>query len=152
MPPREKSEAARAAFPTVSSLLLCRHFRPRCRRVQQTSGRACMLREGALSYDDPIQVRPFVAYLQIGLVYTRSPPCGYAKPIPALHELWCKTLLPTRDRRVIKPESSIDVFYFAIPNTKRRFQKDVKGAVNFMDMLLTFVIVTTRSRDGQANH
>jgi transposase-like protein len=29
---------------------------------------------------------------------------------------------------------------------KRRFQKDVKGAVNFMDKLLTLAVVTTRSR------
>ncbi len=35
---------------------------------------------------------------------------------------------------------------------KRRFQKDMKGAVNFMGKLLTLVVVTTRSRDGQANH
>ena len=31
-------------------------------------------------------------------------------------------------------------------NNKRRFQKDMKRAVNFMDKLLTLAVVTTRSR------
>jgi cytochrome c biogenesis protein CcdA len=31
-------------------------------------------------------------------------------------------------------------------SAKRQFQKDVKGAVNFTDMLLTLIVVTTRSR------
>ena len=38
--------------------------------------------------------------LQIGFVNTPGPPCGYAKPIPALDELRCKALYPTHNRGV----------------------------------------------------
>src|ERR1700710_645576 len=43
----------------------------------------------------PVQINPLATNLQIGVVNTPGPACGYTKPIPALNEIWCKALYPT---------------------------------------------------------